>query len=538
MALADLDLGNLDPAEIAELLPYLTYRERRDVMEIIAQFHRPWNPLPGPQTMAFHSKADITGYGGAAGGGKTDLACGLSLTVHKRSIIYRRESAQLQAVTDRMESLIVWRVPEGRQIEFGGFPHLGNEKRYQGRPHDLKVFDELPEMLEAQVRFLMGWLRSDDPTIPQRILMTMNPPTSAEGRWVIPFFAPWLDDKHPNPAAEGELRYCTTIEGKDEWVEDGRPFVFDECSMAAPQGNGNKVYDFDPADYRDDRAVLIIKPMSRTFIFARVTDNPYYMASGYASKLQAMPEPLRSQMLFGDFKAGMEDDVWQVIPTEWIDAAMDRWRPRKAKGMMDSLGVDVAAGGLDDFVISPRHGIWWDELVREKGALFPQDGIKGAAHCVANRRDMAPIHIDVVGWGSAVYGQLISQGVQVIPVNGASGSQERTKSGEFRFANLRAEMIWRMREALDPTNPTPIELPWDMQLRADLAAYRWRLTPAGILIEPKEDMKKRLGRSPDSGDAVCMSNMATMRSQTLIDMLADAQRGPSGDYDRFAELGD
>jgi hypothetical protein len=35
---------------------------------------------PGPQTMAYESKADIVGYGGAAGGGKTDLACGSIIT--------------------------------------------------------------------------------------------------------------------------------------------------------------------------------------------------------------------------------------------------------------------------------------------------------------------------------------------------------------------------------------------------------------------------------------------------------------------------
>ena len=31
--------------------------------------------------------------------------------------------------------------------------------------------------------------------------------------------------------------------------------------------------------------------------------------------LQSLPEPLRSQMLYGDFNAGTEDDSMQVIPT-------------------------------------------------------------------------------------------------------------------------------------------------------------------------------------------------------------------------------
>jgi hypothetical protein len=62
--------------------------------------------------------------------------------------------------------------------------------------------------------------------------------------------------------------------------------------------------------------------MSRTFIPSRVSDNPYLMGTGYMTQLQSLPEPLRSQMLYGDFKAGVQDDPWQVIPTAWVEAAM------------------------------------------------------------------------------------------------------------------------------------------------------------------------------------------------------------------------
>ena len=34
----------------------------------------------------------------------------------------------------------IWRV-EGRQIEFGSCPNAGDERKYQGRPHDLIGFD-------------------------------------------------------------------------------------------------------------------------------------------------------------------------------------------------------------------------------------------------------------------------------------------------------------------------------------------------------------------------------------------------------------
>ncbi|MGM7379778.1 terminase, partial [Acinetobacter baumannii] len=117
------------------------------------------------------------------------------------------------------------------------------------------------------------------------------------------------------PAQPGELRWFANVNGKEQEVESNKPFVIIDEQI---------VYDFDPKDFALED---IIKPTSRTFIPARVTDNKYYMETGYMSTLQALPEPLRSQMLYGDFGAGIEDDPWQVIPTEWVEAAQARWKP-------------------------------------------------------------------------------------------------------------------------------------------------------------------------------------------------------------------
>jgi hypothetical protein len=45
-------------------------------------------------------------------------------------------------------------------------------------------------------------------------------------------------------------------------------------------------------------------------------------------------------------------------------------------------------------------------------------------------------------------------------------------------------------------------LPPDRELLIDLCAPTWKLTPRGIQVEAKEDLIKRIGRSPDKGDAV------------------------------------
>lgn len=526
--------GDMTIPEIEAEIRRMSPKEREQVMALLAQDVAKWRPLPGPQSEAYYSKADVIGYGGAAGGGKTDLMCGLGFTRHKRSLICRKDGQQLFGVRERLSEIEggydgwngqdrVWR-HDGGVMELRGIPHLGDEKKLQGRPHGLKGFDEATELLEMQVRFIMGWMRSEDEGVEPQALLTFNPPTTIEGRWVIKYFGPWLDKKHRNRAQPGELRLFTTIAGEDIETEDDRAFVLYD---------GKPVYDYDPADFRPED---VIRPKSRTFIPSRVSDNPYYMRTGYIATLQAMPEPLRSQMLYGDFEAGMKDDRWQVIPTRWVEDAMDRWKPRAAKGEMDSMGVDPAMGGDDKFVISRRHGTWFDDLLRYPGGDVP-DGPTGAALVVAARRDRSPVHIDVIGWGASCHDFLVSNEVQAVAINAASRTDERTIEGSLKFANDRALRIWRMREALAPTNPDPIALPDDAGLLSDLTAYRWSMTASGILIESKEQMRQRLGHSPDDGDAVCLALTATAKTQFVLDVVGAQFMSQTGAYDRFGELG-
>jgi hypothetical protein len=110
--------------------------------------------------------------------------------------------------------------------------------------------------------------------------------------------------------------------------------------------------------------------------------------------------------------------------------------------------------------------------------------------------------VDVVGVGTSVYDHLRGHANNVVSINGAEKSHATDKSGELRFANLRAELWWRLREALDPANGFELCLPPDRELLADLCAPKWSLAYRGILVEAKDELMKRIGRSPDKGDAV------------------------------------
>jgi hypothetical protein len=532
-----------EPVTLEDAKQYLTPEEFGQLEQLIGEKSKRMVFFPtAKQQMVVESEADIIGYGGAAGGGKSYLLCGTALSQHRRTSITRPQKNQCLKFVNEIAKIVggrdgyssqnsEWQLttPDGadRLIHFFGLDNPGDEEKQQGDDYDLKGYDEVTQMREADVRYTLTWNRTDIPGQRVRAILTFNPPTTPEGRWVIRFFAPWLDKNHPNPALDGELRWFATVgDDHDYEVAGPQPFIVKRL----PDGRLVPWYSFDPKEHPPED---IIRPKSRTFIHAKVTDNPYYMATGYMSQLQALPEPLRSQMMKGDFDVGLQDDARQVIPSSWILAAQDRWhalQPRHEKGPMDSLGVDVARGGnmgaaevsqggSDELVISPRYGTYFDHQVIHKGVDI-NDGAKAATLILAQRKDEAPIHIDVVGVGTSPYDFLCVNNIYTIAINGASSARGTDASGLLRFFNYRAQLHWRMREALDPANPEPIALPPDPQLTADLAAPRWWLGKSGIQVESKDDIKKRLGRSPDRGEAALNALISTPKRQMVIGPLS------------------
>lgn len=459
-----------------------------------------WAPQSIPQWMALLSPADELYYGGQAGGGKTDLLLGCALTQHIDSLIFRREYSQMtgaQGLIDRSREIIgkrgryngqehVWRdLPGDRSLEFGSMPREYDKYRYLGRPHDFIGFDEITEMLRTQYEFVIRWNRTTIEEQRSRIICAGNPPMHVDGRWVIDYWAPWIDEKHPNRAQPGELRWFARID--DESIEVAEP--------GAIEHKGE-----------------MIVPRSRTFIPATLADNPY-LGEAYAALLADAPEPLRSQLLLGDFTAGIKDDAWQVIPTEWVRLAQERWAPDGQNGHCDAVGSDPSRGGRDEFIIAHRFGTWFASLITHQ-ASEAEDGDAGAALIVKSLLDVdgkPEVNIDVIGIGSSVYDSTKKLLPNVHGVNFAAGASGTDRSGKFRFRNVRARAYWNFREALDPKKGEGLALPPDSQLLGDLTAARYSITSGGILIEDKEKIKKRLGRSPDRGDAVILTHYQSLQ---------------------------
>jgi len=451
-------------------------------------------PNPGPQTEAWFCEADELFYGGEAGGGKSALLAGLATTQHTQSLILRRTNPEVEGLVEEVERIVgsrqgynsqrgIWRLA-GRSIALGGCQLERDKQKHKGKPRDLMGFDEIGDFLESQYTFIIGWNRSAKPGQRSRIVATGNPPTTAEGLWVIKRWAAWLDPKHPNPAKPGELRWYTNIDGRDTEVDGPGPH---------------------------DVGGQQVMARSRTFIRARLSDNPDLAETDYDATLAALPEEYRQAYRDGRFDLALQDSAFQTIPTEWIRAAQRRWTPQPPAGVpMCAIGVDCSGGGRDPMILAPRHDGWYAALVVVPGKELPIEhmGSYGAGIVVANRRDGAKVIVDMGGgYGGPIYGHLSENGVEVGAYKGGTGANGRTRDGKVGFVNMRSQTIWRFREALDPDQPggSPIMLPDDPELVADLTAPKFRLTPRGYEVEAKEKVCARLGRSTDKGDAVVMA---------------------------------
>jgi hypothetical protein len=329
------------------------------------------------------------------------------------------------------------------------------------------------------------------------VVLTFNPPTDEEETWIVDYFLPWIaylfpnNFDHPHPARPGELRWFATIDGKETEFESGEPF----------EHNGK-----------------IVKLMSRTFIPGKLRDNPYLANTGYETVLQSLPEPLRSQVLYGDFAATTKADPWQVIPTAWVKLAQKRWlEQEKPDTPLSGVGVDLVRGGADNLAIAKRFGSWFDEIKKVPGVNV-EDGPAAAGllfHSLEKEEHIGYINMDVIGVGSSGFDSAkvmwpgLVNGVNVATTSSyVAKSKTKTPVPLFKMKNVRAEMYWRMREALDPEHGKNLALPPGNEIVADLCTAKYKVLAGGIIqIEKKEGIKARLGRSPDAGEAIMLANL-------------------------------
>lgn len=208
-----------------------------------------------------------------------------------------------------------------------------------------------------------------------------------------------------------------------------------------------------------------------------------------------------------------------VIPLGWVQAAVNRWHDvmddpkahpatsmRAATPGRRVLGIDIGGEGEDETVFSIRYGNIIEKLLKYRIADTTEI-VDNAAQYLHEPGSLAVV--DVIGIGAGVFHLLNRYKADSVIVgtplkfNAAASTPRVDQIGEFRFRNDRAAAWWNLRELLDPSKGSNLCLPDDERMIAELVSVRYKLNVGGIIqIESKDDIRKRLGRSTDSADAV------------------------------------
>ena len=218
------------------------------------------------------------------------------------------------------------------------------------------------------------------------------------------------------------------------------------------------------------------------------------------------PNDLFRVKVLGMFPKVSED---VLIPFEWIQLANERWKELQADGHTTRksvrLGVDVAGMGRDSSVLCPRYGNFVPKFEIHQSA-----GVADHMHVVGMTTPYltdkkARAFIDTIGEGAGVLSRLrelhYKNAISCKYSEGAKGQHDLT--GQYEFVNMRAFLYWSLRDWLNPKNGFCPALPPCEELTLELTNTHWKFHSTGaVIIEPKEDIKKRIGRSPDYSDAL------------------------------------
>lgn len=184
-----------------------------------------------------------------------------------------------------------------------------------------------------------------------------------------------------------------------------------------------------------------------------------------------------------------------LLGIEDVKAAMERhYRENQYSAAAKILGVDVAREGDDSSVIFPRQGL----VATDPTVLRNSDSLFGAG--VVSRKwqewDADGCFVDNTGgFGGGWIDQLRVLGRSPMAIHFAG------KATDPRYANKRAEMWFAMAKWVKEGGALP-NIP---NLIAELTTPTYSFKGDQFLIEPKEEIKKRLGRSPDLADALALT---------------------------------
>lgn len=203
----------------------------------------------------------------------------------------------------------------------------------------------------------------------------------------------------------------------------------------------------------------------------------------------------------------VSEDV--LIPYEWVELANERYKELQEEGFEPKkkcrLGVDVAGMGRDASVLAPRYGNYVAEFeVHNSAGVADHMHVAGMTVNYLKQKG-AKAFIDTIGEGAGVFSRLRELNYQnAYSCKFSEGTKNLHDVTEvYTFANMRAYLYWAVRDWLNPKNGFQPALPPNDLLMQECTEIHWKFSSSGdIIMEAKDDIKKRLGRSPDYFDAL------------------------------------
>jgi len=215
--------------------------------------------------------------------------------------------------------------------------------------------------------------------------------------------------------------------------------------------------------------------------------------------------------VFGEYPPTAMDTL---LSDSEVKEAMDRViEERTVISSQTRLGIDVARGGVDRSSFAKRKGLKAYPLeLFDSTHTGPQ--LAGIVAMKQGEERIERIFVDNTGgYGSSVIDSLqLFPNMEVTPVVYNANAQDKT-----RYFNKRTEMYMRLRDWVRKGGG----LPKDPELAKELTTIKVIFHAGVTRIEPKEDIKKRLGRSPDRSDSLAQTfadvEQSSFFAQTGID---------------------
>ena len=240
---------------------------------------------------------------------------------------------------------------------------------------------------------------------------------------------------------------------------------------------------------------FLLNPQPDTaYVPALPSDNPYLPAE-YAKNLQEAfkfrPELLKAY-LYGSWDEIEGSNI--IIPYSLIMKAVNRELIRFHSNKKLTV-CDPARYGDDETVIY----VLKNEKIIDEMIYGEKSTMETAGNMLAmsrkNESDM--MAVDGIGIGSGIVDRLRELEEPVFEIISSKQS-----SNPKKFKNLRAEMWWYAGEKFIASETS---IPNDPRLIGELGSVKYNITSDGLIqAEGKDDIKKRIGRSPDRADCYIM----------------------------------